>query len=198
MPKRSFSCLAPVLLALPLLAGCAGAGEPANVYLGGAGDPVRGAALNAPFQFGNLQAQRGQPARVARSLAQLEFLNHRLVEDLGRQNDFAGTTLLQLQAGQAEARRAFGIAPQASAREVENALRQAARALEGLDTRSAEAALTGANFPLGPAEVLRRLADPPALPQTAAAAAAVNNDVMGRSFQRNTRRRRHDPANLNS
>jgi hypothetical protein len=191
MPTR-FRFLS-ALVVLPLLAGCAGTSDPADVYLGGAGDPIRGAALNAPFQFGNLPAQRGQPARVARSIAQLEYLTRRLSEDLGRQGEFSGTTLLQLQLGQAEARSAFGIAPRAPSREVEGALRQAARALEGLDPDGARTALSGPNFPAGGAEVLRRLAEPPALPQASAAAAAVNNDIMGRRFDRSSRRHRRNP-----
>lgn len=185
--------LLPVLIALPLLVGCAGASDPADVYLGGAGDPIRGAALNAPFQFGDLPSQRGQPAKVARSVAQLEYLTRRLSEDLARQGDFSGTTLLQLQSGQAESRRAFGIAPRAPSREVESALRHAARALEGLDPAGARNILSGPNFPVGGDEVLRRLSDPPALPQTAAAAAAVNNDIMGRRFDRSSRRHRRNP-----
>ncbi|MBC9179971.1 hypothetical protein [Pseudoroseomonas ludipueritiae] len=186
--------LLPALAILPLLAGCVGASDPANVYLGGAGDPIRGAALNAPFQFGDLPAQRGQPARVALAVAQLEFLTRRLSEDLARQSDFSGTTLLQLRSGQAEARQAFGIAPQAHAREVENALRRAARALEGLDPDGARAALSGPNFPAGGAEVLRRLSEPPALPQVSAAAAAVSNDIMSRRFDRSSRHHRHNPV----
>jgi hypothetical protein len=184
----------PALVVLPLLAGCAGTSDPADVYLGGAGDPIRGAALNAPFQFGDLPSQRGQPARVARSVAQLEYLTRRLSEDLARQGDFSGTTLLQLQMGQAEARRAFGIAPQAPSREVESALRHAARALEGLDPDGARAALSGPNFPAGGAEVLQRLSNPPALPQAAAAAAAVNNDLMNRRFDRSSRRSHRNPV----
>lgn len=185
--------LLPALLLLPLLAGCVGNSDPSDLYLGGAGDPIRGAALNAPFQFGNLAAQRGQPARVARSLVQLEYLTRRLSEDLARQSDFSGTTLLQLQSGKAEARRAFGIAPQAPAREVEVALRHAARALDGLDPDGARAALSGPNFPPGGAEVLRRLSEPPALPQVSAAAAAVNNDIMNKRFDRSSRRHRSNP-----
>ncbi|RKK01084.1 hypothetical protein EBE87_17730 [Pseudoroseomonas wenyumeiae] len=183
----------PALVVLPLLAACAGTSDPADLYLGGAGDPIRGAALNAPFQFGDLPSQRGQPARVARSVAQLEYLTRRLSEDLARQSDFNGTTLLQLQLGQAEARRAFGIAPRAPSREVEGALRRAARALEGLNPDGARAALSGPNFPEGGAVVLQRLAEPPALPQAAAAAAAVNNDIMNRRFDRSSRRHRRAP-----
>jgi hypothetical protein len=192
MPKRIPALSA--LFLLPLLAGCAGSSDPADVYVGGAGDPLRGAALTAPFQFGDLAAQRGQPAKVARSVAQLEYLTRRLSEDMARQGDFSGTTVLQLQSGQAEARRAFGIAPQAGSRDVESALRHAARALEASDAGTAQAALSGPEFTVGGAEVLRRLANPPALPQAAAAAAAVNNDVMGRRYERSSRRHRRDPT----
>ncbi|MBO1074715.1 hypothetical protein [Roseomonas marmotae] len=186
MTKRLF--LLSALVALPVLAGCNQPGTNTGMwdgyigqqpYLAGAGDPLRAAALEAPFTFGDLNAQRGQPARVALSLAQLEYLTWRLENDPGRASNFPGTTLLQLQAGRAEARRAFGIAPNAPAPQVMDALQRAARELQRGNTAAAQAALSGPDFPLGGAETLRRLSNPPSpLLQVQAAAGAINNNVM--------------------
>ena len=100
---------------LPLLAACATADPSApGAYFGGAGDPVRGAALNAPFQFGDLRNQRGQPGRAALSLAQLEFLAEAVPQSGYWQNQVMGTTVLQLKLGRDEARKALGIRPDAA------------------------------------------------------------------------------------
>lgn len=171
-------CLLAALLVLPLLAGCA-TYDGSAPYLGGAGDPVRGAALNAPFQFGALPSQRGQPAKVALSLAQLELLADRIPQSGYWQNQVSGTTVLQLRLGQAEARKAIGVPANAPAQPVIDGLRAAAAALEGLDPAGARAALDRAPFTLGGAATLQRLTDLPPLPQAAAAAGQVNNDVMG-------------------
>jgi hypothetical protein len=164
------------LLMLPLLAACAT--DPASSFLGGVGDPVRGAALNAPFNFGNLAAQRGQPGRVALSLVQLEFLADRVPTDGYWQNRIDPLTTLQLQRARNDARQALGIPREASADVVMDSLRQANAALEGLNPAGARAALSGPAFPLGGQETLRRLSDMPDLPSATTAAGAVNRDVM--------------------
>ena len=173
------SRLAAALLVLPLLAACATADPSApSAYISGAGDPVRGAALNAPFQFGDLRNQRGQPGRAALSLAQLEFLADTVPQSGYWQNQVMGTTILQLQMGRTEARKALGIRPDAAPAAVMAGLRGAARALEAQDQQGARAALSTPDFTLGGAATLQRLADLPSLPQTAAAAGQINNDVM--------------------
>ncbi|MDB5370470.1 MAG: hypothetical protein JWP20_2028 [Roseomonas sp.] len=164
-------------LLLPLLAGC-GTRDPAAAYLGPAGDPVRGAALNAPFQFGDFSASLGQPGRTALSVVQLEFLADRLPQDAYWQANVSSMTVMQLQMARAETRRALGIAPDAPPDRVMASLRRAAAAAEALDQASARAALSGPDFPLGGAETLRRLASLPDLPRAGEAAGAVNNDMM--------------------
>ncbi len=167
------------LLALSLMAGCATADPSApGAYLGGAGDPVRGAALNAPFQFGDLRNQRGQPGRAALSLAQLEYLADAVPNSGYWQNQVLGTTTLQLKLGRDEARKALGIRPDAAPAAVMAGLRGAARALEAQDQAGARNALSTPDFTLGGAATLQRLADLPPLPQAAAAAGQINNDVM--------------------
>lgn len=168
------SCLA--LLALPLLAACAD--DPAGGFLGGAGDPVRGAALNAPFNFGNLGALRGQPGRVALALVQLEFLADRVPQDPYWQNRINPLTTDQLRRARNIARQALGIPADAPPDVVMESLRQANAALEGLNPAGARAALSGPAFPLGGQETLNRLANLPDLPAATTAAGAVNRDVM--------------------
>jgi hypothetical protein len=168
------------LLAGPLLAGCA-TGDPAMVYLGGAGDPIRGAALNAPFQFGDLSASRGQPARTALSLAQMEFLADRIPQDGYWTAQIPPTTIMQLQAARAEARRAVGIAPAAPPDRVIAALRQVAGSQQGLNPAGAQEALSGPEFPLGGTETMRRLTELGDLRQADIAAGAINNDIMSMS-----------------
>ena len=172
--------LAPVLILLPLLAACATADPSApGVYVAGAGDPVRGAALNAPFQFGALDKQRGQPAKVALSLTQLEYLASQIPASGYWQNQVSGTTILALQLGRTEMRRALGIRPDAQPAAVMSGLRGAATALEAQDAAGARTALSTPDFTLGGEGTLQRLANLPPLPQAAAAAGQVNNDVMG-------------------
>jgi hypothetical protein len=161
-----FRRLAPALVLLPLLAACATADPSApGVYIAGAGDPVRGAALNAPFQFGALEKQRGQPAKVALSLTQLEYLTAQIPASGYWQNQVSGTTILALQLGRTEMRRALGIRPDAQPAAVMSV--------------GARAALSTSDFTLGGEGTLQRLANLPPLPQAAAAAGQVNNDVMG-------------------
>jgi hypothetical protein len=137
------SCLA--LLTLPPLAACAS--DPAGGFLGGVGDPVRGAALNAPFSFGNLGTQRGQPGRVALSLVQLEFLADRVPQDPYWQNRINPLTSQQLQRARNIARQVLGIPADAPPDLVMDSLRRANAALEGLNPAGARAALSGRTCP---------------------------------------------------
>ncbi|EHM00605.1 hypothetical protein HMPREF9946_02555 [Acetobacteraceae bacterium AT-5844] len=165
----------PLLLLLPLLAACTR--DPAGNYLWGIGDPVTGAALNAPFNFGDLRNQRGQPGRVALSLVQLEFLADRIPQDPYWQDRINPLTTQQLQRARDDARRALGIPADAPAQVVMDSLRRASTALEGMNPAGARAALSGPAFPLGGEETLRRLSDMPNLPSVTAAAGSVHRDI---------------------
>ena len=52
-----------------LLLACGGCVmDPSRPYLGGIGDPVRGAALNAPWIFGDMSRYHGNPAGAAQAV----------------------------------------------------------------------------------------------------------------------------------
>lgn len=156
------------LLALPLvLAACDI--DPVTDYLGGFGDPVRGAALFAPRNLGDTSRWQGDPAGAAMAAAQLEFLARNFRENpIYSVNNTA--TSQTLQSAVAEMRATLGIAPGARNAEVEILLRRASLALREGSQAQALAVLTGPNFTLPPAEVLRRLGDLPRLPIVSAAA----------------------------
>jgi hypothetical protein len=165
------------LLLLPLLlAGCAP--DPAAVWLGGIGDPVRGAALNAPRMLGNTGRWAGQPAQAALAAVQLEFLAQQFRINPLYMNGVSGTTLANLDFGRAEMRQAIGIAPDAPPDAVMAQLREAAAAIEAGSPARAEAALSGPMFPLGPQATLRRLGTLPFLPAVSAAAGAANQEIQ--------------------
>ncbi|MBW8270971.1 hypothetical protein [Caldovatus aquaticus] len=163
----------PLLLALPAL-GAACAADPAAEHLFGVGDPVRGAALNAPRLLGDTAQYAGRPAEAARALVQLEFLAHALAAEPRYAPEVQPTVLFQLRAARAEARAALGIAPDAPAEAVIAALRAAADALDAGSPARAEAALDAPRiFTLGPRATLARLGALPPLPRTREAAGAV-------------------------
>ena len=61
-----------LFLLLPL-SGCVA--DPAASWLGSIGDPVRGAALNAPRLLGDTAELAGNPSQSALAVVQLEFLD---------------------------------------------------------------------------------------------------------------------------
>lgn len=156
---------------LPVLAGCAI--DPDAPYLGGIGDPVRGAALNAPRQFGDLSRWNGDPAGAARAVADLEFLADALASDPIWAPQVQPTVLIQLRQARREARSALGVAPGAPGDGVAQALRTAATAIGAGSMARAEAALSTPAFTAGPRRTLDRLAALPRLPRAAEAAGAV-------------------------
>ena len=167
----------PMIAALLPLAGCA---DPAEQWLGGFGDPVRGAALSAPSMLGNTANLVGRPAAAARAAVQLEVLTDAFVND-PRWAPEAGITVLHAtRLGRAEMRQAIGIAPLAPPDLVITGLRDAADALDAGSLVRAEAALTGPAFPLGGAATLARLNALPRLPRVSEAASAANAEISRR------------------
>lgn len=148
------------LLALTLLAGCAQVAMPDPVRLPrdsveGAGDPTRAAISRTAFAFANQAALNGQPAQMARAIADMEFLAAALPFDPRfQQRD----PLLpwQLQQARAEWRAALGIPEDQPAQPLIDDLYAFARTGQSL-----------------PAERVARLGAMPPLPQTARAAAAA-------------------------
>jgi hypothetical protein len=169
---------------LGLLGACA---DPAAEYLGGAGDPVRGAAFNAPWLLGDTSRLAGAPARAARAAVQLEFLASEFGENPRYLHEVSGPALHSVTLGRTELRRALGIAPDAPGAQVMAQLREAATALDAGSPARAEAALTGPMFPAGGAATLARLGALPYLPRVAEAAGAANAEIRRLDSGRNTR-----------
>ncbi|MFZ4410310.1 MAG: hypothetical protein ACOYOH_23395 [Paracraurococcus sp.] len=153
------------------LAGCET--DPNAPYLWGIGDPVRGAALRAPRNFGDPARWAGNPANATVAVEQQEFLASELATD-PRYAPVVNPAVLQtLQRGRAEMREFLGIPATADPQAVIEAMRRAGAALRAGNPAGAEAALTGPAFPAGPREVLARLGAMPRLPRTVAAAGMV-------------------------
>jgi len=160
-----------LLLIAPAVAGCTL--DPSGAYLGGFGDPVRGAALNAPWLFGDMSRYAGNPAGAARAVAQVEFLTDALFNDPFWSPRIQGTVPIQMRMGRDELRAALGIAPDAGTQAVIAGMRGAADALAQGSTPRAEAALSAPLFTAGGRETLDRLGSLPRLPRLAEAAGGV-------------------------
>ncbi|TCI00052.1 hypothetical protein EJV46_05190 [Roseococcus sp. SYP-B2431] len=167
------------LLALPLLAaGCAQ--DPVTDYLGGWGDPIRGAALYATRNLGDTSRWDGDPAGAAMAAAQLEFLARSFRDDPIWSVQANPATTQELQAAVLEMRRALGISLTAPNDAVEQLLRQASQSLRAGSQARALAALSGSFFTVPPEEVLRRLGNLPFLRQVSSAAGMANNEAFRR------------------
>ncbi|WP_431304626.1 hypothetical protein [Sediminicoccus sp. BL-A-41-H5] len=163
------------ILALPLILAACDI-DPVTDYLGGFGDPVRGAALFAPRNLGDTSRWQGDPAGAAMAAAQLEFLARSFRDNpIYNVNNVAVSQTLQ--SAVAEMRAALGIAPAARNADVEILLRRASVALREGSQAQALAALTGPNFTVRPEEVLRRLGDLPRLPNVSSAAGMAANAI---------------------
>ena len=153
------------LLALALLAGCADLALPDPVRLPrdsveGAGDPTRAAVARSAYVFADPGRLQGQPAAMARAIADMEFLAAALPFD-PRYQQRDPLLPWQLAQGRAEWRAALGIPPSQPAQPV----------IEGLYAMSRTPGL--APPPPLPPEAAARLADMPPLPETARAAVAA-------------------------
>lgn len=151
--------------------------DPVVDYLGGVGDPVRGAALWAPRNLGDTSRWQGDPAGAAIAAAQLEFLARSFRENPIYSVGSNPATSQTLDSAVREMRAALGIQPGAANADVEILLRRAGEALrEGSEAR-ALVALTGPDFAEPPGEVLRRLGSLPRLRIVSAAAGMAANEV---------------------
>lgn len=156
------------------LAGCET--DPNAPYLGGIGDPVRGAALRAPRNFGEPDRWVGNPANAALAVEQQEFLTSELPASPIYAPVLNPAVVQTLQQGRAEMRDYLGIPASADPQAVIEAMRRAGTTLRAGNQAGAEAALTGPAFPAGPKAVLARLSAMPRMPQTVAAAGMVASD----------------------
>lgn len=175
--SRRTACLT-LLAALAATGACTRAGQqrpPApsaflpNDAVVGAGDPMRSAAAAVSTAFASPRRLEGRPAEAARCIAQMEFLAIELPNSpqLNRQNPTVGA---QFATARQEWRSALGIAPDAPAQPIINALYAAARALDAGDSLAAARALPPEIFTAGGGVTIARLADLPRLPQTNVAA----------------------------
>jgi len=174
LPRRPFwsACpILPLLLWASFLPGCSAA--PGTPWLGGLGDPVRGAALRAPRTLGDTSRWAGRPAEAAEAAAELEFLANEFATNPRYAPETNPAVGQQLQFARSEMREFLGVAPSAAPELVIAALRRAAGALRTGSTAGAEAALSGPAFAYGPSATLGRLASMPRLPRTAEAAGGV-------------------------
>lgn len=160
-----------VLLAASLLLGCSG--TPGSPWFGGLGDPVRGAAIRAPFTLGDTSRWAGRPVEAAEAAAELEFLTNEIATNPRYAPEANPAVGQQLEAARREMRDFLGIAPSAPSELVIASLRRAGAALRAGSRAGAEAALSGPAFAYGPSATLGRLASMPRLPRTAEAAGAV-------------------------
>jgi hypothetical protein len=167
--------LFPTFLSALLLLGCSG--TPGTPWLGGLGDPVRGAAIRAPFTLGDTGRWAGRPAEAAEAAAELEFLANEIATNPRYAPEVNPAVGQQLDAARREMREFLGIAPSAAPELAIAALRRAAAALRAGSRAGAEAALSGPAFVYGPSATLGRLASMPRLPRVSEAAGAVASEM---------------------
>lgn len=165
----------PALLSALLLLGCSS--MPGTPWLGGLGDPVRGAALRAPSTLGDTSRWAGRPAEAAEAAAELEFLASEFETNPRYAPEVNPAVTQQLNAGRREMREFLGIAPSAPPDLVRAGLRRAAAALRAGSRAGAEAALSGPAFAYGPPATLGRLASMPRLPRVSEAAGAAAAEI---------------------
>jgi hypothetical protein len=128
-------------------------------------DPMRAAIRGAADAFAYPESLDGKPDQAAVAVAQLEFLANEI--PAGRTTiELSGIVGPALQTGRREVRQYLGIAPQAPAQAVIDALLATPPNL-------AQPAL----FTLGTAETRRRLSDMPRLPQANAATAMARQQM---------------------
>lgn len=147
--------------------------DPSFHYLGGIGDPVRGAALHAPQNLGDTSRYAGRPAEAALAAAQLEFLDAELRRNPRYAPEIDPSVTQRLGFARSEMRAQLGIRQDAPPETVIPALRAVHASLAAGSPARAEAALAGPDFPAGGAATLARLATLPRLPRTAEAAGGV-------------------------
>src|SRR3954469_10480729 len=117
-------------MALLFCLAVAGCGTNPNApYLWGLGDPVRGAALSAPRNFGDTGRWAGQPAQAAFAVEQLEFLTSELATNPIYAPVINPAALQTLQAARTEMRGYLGIPASADPQMVIEAMRRAGAAL---------------------------------------------------------------------
>lgn len=180
MPSLVMPSLA---LAALLVAGCVAPDQPPQGYatlpadaVVGAGDPTRAAIIGTAYAFGTPASLAGQPGAAARAVANFEYLATELPYG-PRWRGFSGTISADYTAGLQELRQTIGIAPQAPAQPVVQALYAASRALAAGDQAAAERSLAAPPFMAGGPATLQRLAALPPMPRVAAASSRAAQEL---------------------
>ncbi len=190
--RRGSRVLRGLLVALPLLCGCAGPGVPLPSAVlppdavGGAGDPTRAAIINTAYAFGSPASLAGRPDEAARAVANYEHLAVEIPTG-PRWVAFSPLVGLELRRGLEDVRNAVGIAPGAPPQPVVDALYAASQALRAGDAEAARRALAPPVFPAGGDATLARLAAQPPLPRAAFAASFTARE-MNRTDSQDGRR----------
>jgi hypothetical protein len=172
-----------LLIALPLLGGCAasGPGLPSVALppdaVEGAGDPTRAAIIGSAYAFGSPASLAGRPAEAAIAVANYEYLAVEIPTG-PRWVGFSPIVGLELRRGLEDVRNAVGIAPGAPPQPVVDALYAASRALRAGNAEAARRLLSPPLFPAGGEATLARLSALPPLPRanfaTSLAASEMN------------------------
>ncbi len=166
-----------LMLAL-LVAACVAAPAPQPLttlpsgYLFGAGDPTRGAILQASFAFARPARLHGRPDQAARAVMSLEHIAVAVPNDQSYRA-FSPLVGVQLAQGRDEVRGLLGIAPDAPPQAVIDALSASAEALRGGDQAAAARALPRTVAP-DPARTLAMLDRMPQAPIAAQATTAAD------------------------
>lgn len=177
-----------LLVALPLLGGCAGSVPPVpSVSLPpdaveGAGDPTRAAIIGAAYAFNDPASLAERPAEAARAVANYEYLVVEIPTG-PRWVGFSPLVGLELRRGLEDVRNAVGTAPGAPPQPVVDALYAASRALRAGDAGAARRALSQPFFPAGGEATLARLAALPPLPRAGFAASFAARETNRQDSQ---------------
>ena len=142
-----------------------------------AGTPVLsddGAIGFASYALGSPGRTANDPASAARALASIDYLAGALYENphwIG----FPAITKVQMVQARAEVRALLGVPADAPSQAVVDGLIGAATALDGGDSKAAEAVLVAPTFSFGPQRTLAILDNLPPVPQADVAAQAANS-----------------------
>ncbi|MFN6953863.1 MAG: hypothetical protein ACK4PG_03605 [Acetobacteraceae bacterium] len=162
----------PIALAALLAACVAAPPQPTttlpSTHLFGAGDPTRGAILQASAAFARPSALHGRPDAAARAVMALEHIAVAVPQDQ-MYRGFSPLVSLELPRGRDEVRGLVGIAPAAEPQAVIDALSAASEALRAGDRAGAARALPRDVAP----DAARTLAALDALPPTPVAGRAT-------------------------
>jgi hypothetical protein len=182
------------IAALGLLAGCANLPPPPTATLpdrtgGGAIlDPARQAIFHTASAFASATPMAGRPAEAAQAISEAEFLAVELRHN-SRWTGMSPLAVMAFEQARPEWRGALGIAADAPAQAVIDAMTRVRAAYGGQDLAAAAGALAPPLVTPGGQAALARLAALPPLPRTARAASLAESELWRMQQQGNRDRR---------